>query len=234
MFKWDSPFTKFLVRIADLLILNVIVTVFSIPIFTFGASFTGLHYVMLRMVRKEEGYLFQDFLKSFKQNFKQATLIWLIFLACIIVFVMDATVMKEIEFSNTVYIVLLVAAVLVAFIFMYAFPILAKFDNTVKNTLKNAFLMSIHQLPKSVLMLVCYLIPFLIYWFLPQVLPIAFLMGFSLPVMLSAMLYNKFFQKLEDQIIAANEQAEGPEEAEEESAEAKEEESAEKQIEQIF
>ena len=47
----DSPAMRFLSRVADLMILNLLMTLSFIPILTAGAGFTGMHYVLLRMVR---------------------------------------------------------------------------------------------------------------------------------------------------------------------------------------
>ena len=88
-FNMDSPLFSFLNRVADLIILNLLTLVCCIPIFTVGAAMTGLNYVCLKMVRNEEGYIVRGFFKSFKQNFKQATIIWLIILLAIIVLAGD-------------------------------------------------------------------------------------------------------------------------------------------------
>ena len=89
IFNMDSPIMRFLNLVADLMIMNFVVTLCCLPIITIGASVTAMHYVMLKMVRGEDGYLVKDFFKSFKLNFKQATIIWLIMLLLIAVFVGD-------------------------------------------------------------------------------------------------------------------------------------------------
>lgn len=84
-FDLESPLMRVLNRVADLMILNLLMVVCCIPIITTGAAVTAMHYVLLKMVRGEEGYLIRGFFKSFKANFKQATLIWLIMLVVIAV-----------------------------------------------------------------------------------------------------------------------------------------------------
>ena len=90
---------------------------------------------------------------------------------------------------------------------LYVFPVLAKFDNTIMGTIRNAFIMSILQLPKTVVMFVMAFFPLIIYLVSLRLIPIIFLFGFSLPAYASAMLYNKFFQKLEDQLLSEQEPA---------------------------
>ncbi len=77
-FSVDSPLMQALNRMADLLWLNVLTVLCCIPIVTVGASLTAMHYMLLKIVRDEETYVTRGFFKSFKNNFRQATVIWLI------------------------------------------------------------------------------------------------------------------------------------------------------------
>ena len=77
IFNYDNPVWRFIGKFFDVLILNVLWTVVSIPIFTAGAATTAVYYVLLKLVRDEEGSTVKSFFKSFKENFKQATVIWL-------------------------------------------------------------------------------------------------------------------------------------------------------------
>ena len=74
-FDIDGPFLGGLTKMADVFILNLLLILCSLPIFTFGAAYTALYYVTLKMVKDEECYIAKAFFKSFKQNFKQATII---------------------------------------------------------------------------------------------------------------------------------------------------------------
>ena len=76
-FNMDNGLFRALGKLADLMLLNILFLVCSLPIFTIGASFTAMYYVTLKLAENEEGYIARGFLKSFKQNFKQATIIWL-------------------------------------------------------------------------------------------------------------------------------------------------------------
>ena len=76
MFKLDSPLMNFLGRVCDIMILNVLLIVFSIPIFTAGAAITAAYSVSYKMVKNEESYIIKGFWKAFKENFKQSTVIW--------------------------------------------------------------------------------------------------------------------------------------------------------------
>lgn len=209
-FDLDSPLMQVLNKVADLLWLNILTLICCIPIVTAGASLTAMNYMALKIVRNEECYITKGFFKSFKQNFKQATAIWLLFLLAVLVLAGDFYIVKNsgIEFNIVIKVVIGIVALILTFTWMFVFPVLAKFDNTVIRTIKNAFVMSILQFPKTLLMIVIYVLPIVIGILVPQAFPICFLFGLSAPAYVSALLYNKFFQKLEDQYIAANTPAE--------------------------
>lgn len=212
LFNLDSPLMQFLSKVADLLLLNMLVLFCCIPIVTVGASLTALNYMALKMARNEECYIVRGFFKSFRQNFKQATLIWLLFLLVAAVLTVDFLIMGSsgIEFGGMIRVIITVFAVMVLFTFLYVFPMLARFENTILRTIKNAFLMSILQLPKTILMIIFYVLPVLILIFFFQIAPLAFFFGLSVPAFLSAKLYSKFFKKLEDQIRPVDEPVEEP------------------------
>jgi len=197
-FDLDSPMMRFLNKVADIVILNLLTLICCIPIVTIGASFTALHYVALKVARNEEGYIIRSFFKSFKQNFKQATVIWLIFLGVLGVVFVDFWILKDM--MDTIYLVLkgalLVVTAVTLFTLTFAFPVLAKFDNTIGRTIKNAFFISVLQLPRTLVIIVVNVLPFVMLYSV-KTAPLVLLFGFSVPALLAAYLYDKFFRKLE-------------------------------------
>ncbi len=77
-FDLENPFWNFVAKLVDAIWLNLIFIIFSLPVITIGASATAMYTVTLKMVRDREGYMFKGFYKAFKENFKQATNIWII------------------------------------------------------------------------------------------------------------------------------------------------------------
>ena len=214
----DSPFMQIMNKVADLMWINILTLICCIPVVTVGASLTAMHYMALKIVRDEECYITKEFFKSFKMNFKQGTAIWLIMLFVFLLLVGDFYIMNHsgLEFGRPLRVLIIVIAVLALFVSMFVFPVLAKFDNTVLRTIKNSFFISILQFPKTILMMIFTVLPIGLFIFFPQITPILFLFGLSAPAWASAKLYNKFFQKLEDQFMGANSQ---PEEKTEETDE---------------
>jgi len=82
---WNSPVMNFIGNLWDCMILTFLWFVCSLPIVTIGASTTALYYCTLKMASRQEGQLFQSFFSSFKINFVQSTVAWLIILAVLVV-----------------------------------------------------------------------------------------------------------------------------------------------------
>lgn len=155
-FNMDGPLMSALSKVADLMILNLLFIVCSIPVITMGASFTALSYVTLKLREGQDGYVARSFFHAFKTNFRQATLTWLIFLAAALVLFLDMFAMRS--FTGTLGTVIRISVWLGVLIwcmgFLYVFPLTARFENTVKQTLKNAQILAIANAPKTLAMLV--------------------------------------------------------------------------------
>lgn len=215
LFNLDSPLMQFLNKVADLMWLNILTLICCIPVITVGPALTALHYMALKIARDEECYITKDYFKSFKLNLRQGILIWLIEVVVIALLVGDFLILRysTISFGQPMKIILAVVAVIVLFTFTFVYPVLSKFDNTVMRTIKNAFFIGILQFPKTILMMILSVVPAALFILAPQIIPVVFLFGFSAPAWVSAKLYNKFFQKLEDKMNGVDE-AEGEEGAE--------------------
>lgn len=219
-FNLDSPLMQALNKMADLMWLNILTMICCIPIITIGPAMTAMHYMALKIARDEECYITRDYFKSFKLNFRQGILIWLLMLFILVVLAGDFYIMNYsgLEFGTPLRIILIVISFMVLFVMTFVFPVLAKFDNTVLRTIKNAFFIAILQFPKTILMMILSVAPVGLFLFFPQITPIIFLFGLSAPAWVSAKLYSKFFKKLEAQIAENNapEESQAEENAEDE------------------
>lgn len=215
LFNLDNPVWNFMGKVADLVILNLLAIVCSIPIFTIGASWTALYFVTIRMVRKEEGYVIKDFFRSFKQNFKQATIIWLLVLVVAAVFAGDILIynMMPDQIPQIIMLIVAVLGFLVLGTVVYVFPLLSRFDNTTKNTIKNSFLLSIVNIPYTLILIILMVIPVILTIFVLEVFPIMIMVGVSLPAFLASLMLVRIFRKLEPaEVVEENEK--DPEEME--------------------
>lgn len=199
LFDLDSPIMRFLSRVGDMMILNILVMICCIPIVTVGAAFTAMHYVLLKMVRDEEGYLIRGFFKSFVQNFRQATLMWLLMLLVAAVYVGDLYIFgySGVVFPKALIIAIIAVGITMLMVTMYVFPLLARFDNTIRNTFKNAAVLTFANLPKTLLMALMYVLPLIIGYYSAYSFIFIVLFGISVPAYGAAYLYSGIFKKFE-------------------------------------
>lgn len=155
-FNMESPVFRALGKLADLTILNVVFLICCLPIVTIGASLTALNYVTLKMAEGEEGYIIRSFFKSFRQNFVQSTLMWLITLAVGLVLGLDFFIVNGVSdvLLKTCRVLLFAAAFIYLMIFTYLFALQARFYNKIRSTFRNALLMAIAEFPRTLIMMV--------------------------------------------------------------------------------
>lgn len=153
-FNMDSPFWQFMSKIGDLLILNIIFIISCIPIVTIGASISALYHMCFKILRKESPYVWKVYWKTFKENFKQSTIIWLFSLVIIYFLGMDYYLLISRETTNLaiVRIVFWIIAGLLFSMFIYIFPIISHFKCTLGQALKNSLYMTLGHLPFSILL----------------------------------------------------------------------------------
>ena len=160
-FSIDNPVMRVLVKLFDVIALSVIWAVFSVPIFTIGAASTALYATVYHHVRLGEGYLWKTFWESFKDNFKRSTLAWLPMLAMILFLIFDIITIRFLiknghplgAIFGVLLVLLLVSAVWAQFLFAYC----ARFDGTVKDSLRYSFyLLMAHPLRSIGIMLLIF------------------------------------------------------------------------------
>lgn len=200
-FNMESPVFRALGKLADLTILNLIFILCCLPIFTIGASLTALNYVTLKMAEGEEGYIVRSFFKSFKQNFLQSTLLWLIALAVGLVLALDFFIVNGVSdvLLKTCRAILFFAVIVYLMIYTYLFALQARFYNTIRSTIKNALLMSMAEFPKTLIMMVLLVAPVLITFLTGQTLYYGILawilFGFALISYCNGFFLKKIFAK---------------------------------------
>ncbi len=202
-FNYDTGFWRFFGKLGDLIILNLLTILFSLPIITIGAAVTAAHYASIK-VRRDESYVIRNFWKSFKMNFKQSTVMWLILLtyATILLFLIS---LFSVGGETVVVIMQGFAFAFVFFSFLivlWMFPLQARFVNSIFGTIRNAFILSIRHILRSIGMVLVSALPIVVILFAsPRWYSLLFLFGVSVPIYLCTLLYNKVFEKMEEQFI---------------------------------
>lgn len=202
LFEYDNKFFEVLGKITDIIILNLLCIISCLPIITIGASVTATYFVALQMVRDEETYIIREFIKRFKENFIFSTKVWSIILIIGLVLSFDFYISRLIlnEYMRiTLQFILTIVSIIFVFLLTYVFPIISKFENTIKNTMINSILISIQHLPKTIFMIFINLSPIILtlilsnYW--GHILFFYTVMGFASITYINSIFFNKIFEK---------------------------------------
>lgn len=166
-FQMDGPFWNFMNKAGNILFTGGLCLVFSLPVITSGAAVCACHHTMVKAVRKEEGYVWNTFLASFRENVRTAMKFTLVFLLAGILFAAGAWMsffgmMRPYFF--TVYGILLF---LLAGTSIYFFAILSKFQMQGADVLKLSFYLMIRYLPFTLLLLGIIMVSFFMIWLMP-------------------------------------------------------------------
>lgn len=163
LFAPNSRFMRYLNRFADLMILNLLFLLTSIPIFTIGASLTALYSVCFRLGTDREGSTFRDYFAAFKENFRQATALFLLLLLWLMGTGGAAVIFCFMAgWMHYLFVPFAVLFIVVVLVDSYVFPLLSRFENQNTITLKNAALLSLGYLPRSIIIGAINLFPFVL------------------------------------------------------------------------
>jgi len=157
-FDIEGRFFGGLTKIADFIILDILVLIFSIPIITIGPALSAGYYVALKEVKNEEGYVVKSFWKAFKQNFLQGFIIELITFGAAGLLLYDIYITytwshnEQSMVANLLFFVLLGFLVVVIATAIYVFPMLAQFQNKTIKLIINSVVMVMKHLPQTIIM----------------------------------------------------------------------------------
>ncbi len=159
-FSYDSKFGQLFLKLSYGCCLNIMWFICCLPVVTIGASTTALYYTSFKIAKDEGSFITTMFFRSFRQNFKQATVIWLIMLVTGLMIGADAILLYRLRAASTgtaavIWTLLLavIFACMIAYVIVlvYIFPLLSIASNTTANMFKNAFLIGTHYLFVTIL-----------------------------------------------------------------------------------
>ena len=164
-FNIDSPFMQLLTRVGDLIIVNVLFLVCCVPIVTIGAAIAALHKVAQDIVHDTDNGIFKTFFRAFRDNFKQATALWLMML--IFAAAMGCNYLLISGFvagtlATVLKCVLVVAIALVLVLAAYMFPLMVRYTNTLRELATNALILAVVKLPRTLALFLLSWMPLLI------------------------------------------------------------------------
>lgn len=184
---------SFLSRVFDIMFLSVLWLLFCLPIITIGPSTTALYYTTAKVIRKDRGYIWQEFIHAFKTNLINGIIYTALLAAIIAIFYFglgvtdgtEDTTMKMVRYAYIFFVFLVACG------YSFLFPILSRFDLPRFQMLKMSFLVSLKHLPTTiVLVLLMFGGVTLMFYMIPAVL-----FAPAIISLLSSLLIERVFKK---------------------------------------
>lgn len=204
LFSPENPLMQFLSRVGDMILANLLFLVCCIPVVTIGASLTALNRVTQSIALREDGGVVKPFFRSFSENFRQATPVWVILLIFFIC--MGLNLLLAVSYLTGKLLLLCkwalgMLTVWILAVACYYFHLLARYENTVRQHLTNAMILAVVKLPRTIGLAVLALLPVLLAYLSMEVfvstLVFWLLLGFAFSSYLSAALLAPVFRQME-------------------------------------
>lgn len=159
----DGVFGRIFGFLGKMIALNMLWVVCSLPVITAGASTTALFYCVLKLHKDKDVRVFRDFFKSFRQNFRQSTIVWVLAAAAALLIYMEKESIAAMPGSMAQIFLLVIAAICIplGLILLYIFPTIAAFENNTKTLLSNAFYFAVKKIGYALLVAVITILPML-------------------------------------------------------------------------
>ena len=198
LFDMTNPFWSFVGKLLDVVVLHILWAICCLPVVTFGASTTALFYVMMKEASDRGSHYYRMFFKAFKDNLFKGSIIGLVFLVLegglIYAFYLTTVNIDLNPAFPGIRIVSIIFGVLVFVTFMYAFPLQARFENSVPRTILNGLMFSVRHLGATIVMTAIFAgVNFLLIYFIQYVFPL-YLWGFGLIVFVCSFILNHILE----------------------------------------
>lgn len=204
-FSLENPVIQFLARVGDLMCMNALFLICSIPIFTIGASAAALHKVTQEIACDEDQGILKTFFKAFRSNFKQATVSWLLVLVFFAGIGCNLLLVQTFctgTLSMVLRCLLGAASILVLAEASFLFPLIVRYDNTLREHAVNAGILAVVKLPRTIALVLLNLLPVLIFMISPktflETLVFWLALGFGFSSYLGSVLLVPVFKELEN------------------------------------
>ena len=196
LFNPDGAFARYGAKLWDMMWLNILTVICSLPVFTAGAAMTAMHYVLLKIFRDEDGAITAAFFKAFRENFKQSTVISFLFAVIAYLLILSTGIAHALAMGWIRYL-LIAALALVICAWNWSFVFQSRYHNTISGTVRYSFLALAAHPVRSVVMAVLFALPVAAVLAAPKNLILVLMAGFTLPGFVQVFLYNKVLMKLE-------------------------------------
>lgn len=204
LFTPENPLMQFLSRVGDMMLANLLFLVCCVPLVTIGAAWTALNRVMQSIALREDIGVVKPFFRAFSENFRQATAVWLLLL--VFFAGMGGNLLLALSYltGNALLACKWIIGVLTVWILAvgcYSFQLLARYDNTTRQQLTNAAILTVVKLPRTLGLTLLAILPVLLAYVSMEVfvstLVFWLILGFAFSSFLSASLLTPVFRQME-------------------------------------
>ncbi len=201
IFRYDSPLMRFMMLITNLICLNILWLLCCIPVVTAGAATKAMYFVIFQYITKQDDAVIKPFFRAFRENFRSVTAIWILNLL-----IGAALAAEFLYMSHGAEVWLKVCFGVILFIYggasAWLYPLLARYDAPVKQTLLNSFTFSTRYLFTTAIVTVFYAVPIVLAVMEPDIfwkISIVWLIGvFSLTAYLNGRIILSVLKTLEE------------------------------------
>ena len=197
----EGPLFRITERLTNLVMLNLLYLAFCIPIVTIGPATAALHYVTLKYATNEEDRVWAPFIHSFRQNLKQGILLGLIttgvgvFLAFDLYWIYQMVSAGQ-AFDKVVLVIVSLACIVYLMMTAYIYPLLARYDNSLKQMFRTALILAIRHLPATLCMAVISAAPILLLMYTPTTFMLTLTFYFFIGFAAIAFMHDKLISRI--------------------------------------
>ncbi|MCY7165347.1 YesL family protein [Streptococcus gallolyticus] len=154
-FDYNNRLFQAVTEICNFIALNLLFLITCFPIITIGPALSSLFYVTLRYADDKSGYLVKDYLIQLKSDLKNRFLISFIFLLAGALLSFLTLFWFSIQTTiGTIFAVICLALLLLLIVaFIICCALSGRYQNSLRQTLKNSFLLAIASPWHSIIIL---------------------------------------------------------------------------------
>ncbi len=203
-FDYDGKVNEVLKKVMYVVSANLLFLLCSIPVVTIGAAASAMHTILFRFHQGDEPDILKTFFRAFKENFKEATISWMLMLVTAGTLIVNYRFIRGLHAAGTgIFQVAFNLVLLLWLVFwVYLFPAICYYKNTLSGYARFAVKLAIARLPYTVGMLMLHVLAVLVILFMAQYSSFGILAllccGFSLPAYFSGRILLKMFMQCEE------------------------------------
>lgn len=200
LLSYNSPIIRFLERVFELIVLNLLTLLLCVPLVTAGGAMTALYATLFDM-RQQKGRAIKGYFQAFKKEFKPALPLGLLCAAGLLAYGAYLYLLYPALSAEATWAWAALSALGALFFFplTFVFPLYAKFQNSVRATIVNASLMSVRHLLVTLLVLLMNAPVVALMLLAPSwaayIVLIWMFIGVSLPAYLASWFFLRIFRK---------------------------------------